>query len=110
MTTSKFDDCKNPVDRARLVIEPAQVKSFFSLRQLKEYDDTRLCYKMSAETNGKLITSGVPGEMTPKRECLNNNHVAHYIDTDFGQDLSNCSAVLYVSMKFMMLIKIIKNC
>ena len=78
-------------------IEPAHANAFFSQRQLKGYDDSRLSYNMSAETNGSLLTSGVVGEVTPKRGCLNNNHVLHYVDTDFGQDLANCSAVLYVS-------------
>ena len=102
MTTEKFQNLNNPVvgtnsSDGNFVIEPAQHPSFFSQRQLKAYDDSRLSYNMTAEKNGPLLTSGVPGEVTPKRACLNNNQVLHYVDTDFGQDLSNCAAVLYVS-------------
>ena len=102
MTTEKFEEIKNPVigqnsHDGKYQIEPAQNPSFFSQRQLKAYDDTRLSYNMSAENNGPLLTSGVPGELTPKRGCLNNDRVLYYVDTDYGQDLSNCAAILYVS-------------
>ena len=99
-------DLKNPVvgrgstADGTYVIEPAQHPSFFSERQLKPYDSGRLSYNMTAETNGPLLTSGIPGQVTPKRGCLNNNRVLQYVDTDFGQDLSNCAAVLYVSACF----------
>ena len=54
------------------VIEPAHNNAFFTQRRLKPYEDFRLKYAMSAITNGPHLTSGVPGEVTPKRGVMNN--------------------------------------
>lgn len=52
---------------------------------------------MSASTNGPHITSGVPSEVAPKRGALNNDRPLHYVDVNIGQELKDCTAILYVS-------------
>ena len=78
-------------------MHPAVNNGFFNPRKLKPYNQNKLFYSMSASTNGPHITSGVPSEVTPKRGTLNNDRPLHYIDVNLGQDLTNCSGLLYVS-------------
>ena len=80
-------------------LQPSVPQPLFITRKLKPYDQRKLCYSMSASTNGPHITSGVHGEVTPKRGAFNNDRPLHYIDVNLGQDLVNCSGLLYVSNK-----------
>ena len=78
-------------------ILPADVDPLYSVRKLKPYNQQKLMYAMTAATNGPHITSGIPNEVTPKRGVLNNDRPLHYIDVNYGQELDNCSATLFVS-------------
>ena len=100
MVPDQFPGVVNPISYypvTNRVIEPAHPNAFFIQRKLKAYDGWKLQYTMSALTNGPHLTSGVLGEITPKRGVLNNDRPLHYVDTNFGQELSNCNAVLFVS-------------
>ena len=77
--------------------QPSVPTPLFTTRKLKPYDQKKLFYSMSASTNGPHITSGIPNEVTPKRGAYNNDRPLHYIDVNLGQDLVNCSGLLYVS-------------
>ena len=94
MTPLNFPNVKNPISRNK-IIEPAHNNAFFAARKLKSYNEEHLSYCMTAETNGPRITSGIPNEVTPKRGILNNERVLPYVDTNFGQEVTNCDAVLY---------------
>jgi len=80
-------------------IHPTVPNGFFGPRKLKPYNHNKLYYSMTASTNGPHITSGVPSEVTPKRGVFNNDRPLQYIDVNLGQDLDNCSGLLYVSIK-----------
>ena len=79
-------------------LTPKCPNPLFSARKLKPYNQQKLMYAMTASTNGPHITSGVNCELTPKRGIYNNDRVLHYLDVNLGQDLNNCSAVLFVSI------------
>ena len=100
LTPSEFPGVFNPVQYYPIthrVIEPAHTNAFFIRRRLKPYEGHKLAYAHSAITNGPHLTSGVLGEVTPKRGILNNDKPLPYVDTDFGKELPNCNAVLFVS-------------
>ena len=103
MSLGEFSGIKNPVSNDTLstrMIVPAHPDPFFLERKLKPFQPYRLSYAMSAITNGPHLTSGTLAEVTPKRGVLNNDRPLSYVDVNFGQELNNCKAVLYVSLKF----------
>ena len=62
-----------------------------------------MAYNFSALTNGKLVYSGVPNQLTPARGALNNNLELFWLDVDIGQDMSNTRAVLHVAVNDLLL-------
>ena len=101
MDVGEFSGVKNPISnstQASRVIVPAHNDAFFMQRKLKPFQSFRLKYSMSAITNGPHLTSGSVAELTPKRGVLNNDRILPYVDVNFGQELYNCKAILYVSI------------
>ena len=112
MDVGEFSGVKNPVNndtQSTRVIVPAHHNAFFLRRKLKPFQPFRLKYAMTAITNGPHLTSGLLAEVTPKRGVLNNDRVLPYVDINFGQELYNCKAVLYVSSHNDKILKVTKN-
>ena len=93
-----MNDNTDAAQVSRKKLMPQGPNPLFSARKLKPYNQKKLMYAMTASTNGPHITSGVNCEVTPKRGVYNNDRVLQYLDVNLGQDLNNCSAVLFVSI------------
>ena len=60
-------------------------------------------------TNGKVVYSGVPKQLSPARGSLNNDLELFWLDVDIGQDLSATKAILHVAINDLLLFMDFKN-